>query len=326
MHEIIAPTDGNLVFSARMLASGELVAFPTETVYGLAGNAYNDAAVAKVFVYKNRSEFNPLSVCYRSLEEVGADLVVTDDAVLLSRHFLPGPITILLARKPSSKLSLLCSAGTNVVGVRIPSNRVAMKLLSAVSFPLTAPSANRSAKLSPTTAQMASESLKDNEKLIILDGGQCDVGIESTGVDCSGEKPRIVRPGAISKQQISEKCHFVFDDDDAFRKNPHNRSLGHSGNFFYCTKEIVMNATKADASDALLAFGEPFENRCRHVMNLSVGRDLEEAAANFFSMLHELDKTDLARICVMPIPNIGIGQAINDRLRKAAAANSDKRP
>jgi L-threonylcarbamoyladenylate synthase len=188
---------------------------------------------------------------------------------------------------------------------------VAVKLLEAVTFPLAAPSANKSGGLSPTSAEAVSESLRDSENLLILDGGSSTLGIESTVIDCSEKFPRIIRVGAVSKEEISEKCGLTFVSGLGISRTKHC-NIG---------KKIALNATSdiLNERDALLAFGVPFENGnvCGYSRNLSATGDLNEAAANFFRMLQELDKTDAERICVMPIPELGIGQAINDRLRQA---------
>lgn len=312
MHNMLLPTSENIQIASELLLNGELVAFPTETVYGLGGNAYDDNIVAKIFAYKNRSEINPISVCYPDLESASKDVIITDSASLLSEKFLPGPITILLKRKPKSKISLLCSAGTDLIGIRVPSNSIALKLLSMISFPLAAPSANKSTKISPTNAIAVSESLKENENLTILDGGQCLIGIESTIIDCTCDKLRILRSGAISENEILEKCNLQFLK---FNKS-HN--LTDKFKHYTTQKKIILDVNRADKEDALLAFGKPIKNQCRYVLNLSEKYNLTEAAANLFRMLHELDKTNAEKICIMPIPNTGIGAAINDRLLKAS--------
>ncbi|GHT97691.1 hypothetical protein FACS1894126_2220 [Alphaproteobacteria bacterium] len=393
-YDIMQPTTENIRLAVDRLMHGDLVAFPTETVYGLGGNAYDDASVAKIFSYKNRPEFNPLSICYGSLEQAAEDVVVTKEALLISQHFLPGPITLLLKRRPNSRLSWLCSAGLETVGIRIPSHPIAQELLARLSFPLAAPSANQSGKISPTSAVLAAQALmasppadmyahcncnveaestkvngssvtlaahalmasppadwyahcncshisvrhpeeriarrrdqvsamasptvaEGSEAVIgsnvtlVIDGGQCPIGIESTIVDLGGDNPRILRLGAVAKDEISEKCGLHFDEN--LHETP-AAQLKH----YTISKKIVLNCTSADKSDALLAFGTPFPNECSHVLNLSSSGNLSEAAGNLFAMILELDKTNAKRICVMPIPNIGIGIPINDRLNKSA--------
>ena len=196
--------------------------------------------------------------------------------------------------------------------VRIPSHPVAQKLLALLDFPLAVPSANKSSKISPTTAQEVSESLKDNDDLMILDDGRCRIGIESTIVDLTDEKPKILRYGAISEEEIFEKCGLIFEKDQnsvrAFNSIKH----------YVTSKKVKINVSEVGKNDALLAFGKPLKNQCRYVLNLSPSGDLKEAAANFFSMLQQLDATDVENICIMSIPEAGIGVALNDRIRKAA--------
>ncbi len=312
MHNIILPTSENVQTASKLLLNGELVAFPTETVYGLGGNAYDDNVVAKIFAYKNRSEMNPISICYPDLESAFEDVTITDSARLLSKQFLPGPITFLLKRNPKSKISLLCSAGTDTIGIRVPSNPIALKLLSMIPFPLAAPSANKSTKISPTNANAVSENLKENENLTILDGGQCLIGIESTIIDCTSDKLCILRSGAVSENEILERCKLQL------LKINKSYNLPDKFKHYATQKKIILNADRVDKKDALLAFGTPIENQCKYVLNLSEKHDLTEAAANLFRMLHELDKTNAEKICVMPVPNTKIGAAINDRLLKAS--------
>ncbi|MDR2794422.1 MAG: threonylcarbamoyl-AMP synthase [Holosporaceae bacterium] len=308
------PTIENIKSAAQELSNGNLVVFPTETVYGLGGNAYNDTSVAKIFSCKNRPEFNPLSVCYESLERASADIFIDEKAWLLAKCFLPGPVTMLLKRKPTSQLSWLCSVGLDTIGIRIPDHPVAQMLLAHLPFPLAAPSANQSGKISPTSAADVVDAM-ETESLCIIDGGSCKIGIESTIVDLTGDNPVIVRLGAIGENEITVKCGW------SFRKNNLEtpaKLLKH----YTPGKKIVLNCHAVDESDALLAFGALFPNSCAHVLNLSANGDLNEAAANLFAMIRQLDKTDAQRICVMPIPNVGIGVSINDRLHKAATASA----
>jgi L-threonylcarbamoyladenylate synthase len=200
MHEILIPNDENMKYVVDVLVDGGVVAFPTETVYGLGANAYNDKSVSKIFSYKKRSKLKPLSICYRNFNSAFDDVEMDERAVLLAKKFLPGPITIILKRRLDSKISPLCLAGLDTIGVRVPSNPIALGLLSRLPFPLAAPSANRSTQSSPTTAQHVSDSLRDNEDLIILNGGHCSVGIESTIVDLQNNK--VTRVGVIGEKEI----------------------------------------------------------------------------------------------------------------------------
>ena len=298
---------GDLNFACEILKKGDLLAFPTETVYGLGGNAYSDEVVARIFQCKNRSPFNPVSVCYPSFRSASRDVEINSKAELLAKEFLPGALTIVLKKKADSKISWMCSAGGNTIGIRIPNNPIALDLLKKLDFPLAAPSANTSSELSTTTAKSVCESLKSCEDLVVLDGGLCNLGIESTIIDLSIEdQPKILRKGAISQEEIENKCGFTLFKAER-SKFSHYKP----------TKPIVINVQKIKEGDALLAFGNPISG-AKYCLNLSNDSDLIEAAKNFFLMLRKLDSTDAKRICVMPIPNIGIGTAINDKLEKAA--------
>lgn len=299
-------TAGDLDFACQVLESNELLAFPTDTVYGLGGNAFSDDSVIKIFQYKNRSKFNPISVCYPSFEKSFEDVIVHKNAEVLAENFLPGALTIVLKKKNNSKISWLCSAGKDSIGIRVPNNPVALALLNKLSFPLAAPSANRSSELSTTTAQDVCKSLKDCNKLIVLDAGKCSLGIESTIVDLSENYPKILRKGAISKEEIEDRCKFKLSVEEG-TKFAHYKPR----------KPVFLNALHVEKDDALLAFGRPIDG-AKYSLNLSTTSDLTEAAKNLFSMLRDLDSTDAKKIRVMPVPNVGIGQAINDRLEKAS--------
>jgi L-threonylcarbamoyladenylate synthase len=190
----------SVVIAANALKDGKIVAFPTETVYGLGGNAYDDAVVSKIFQCKGRSGIKPLSICYPSFESASDDVEFDDRAIMLAEKFLPGPLTIVLKRKTSSRLSQLCSAGLETVGIRVPMHSITLDLLSQLPFPLAAPSANKSGEPSPITARQVSESLKDAENLVILDGGTCSVGTASAVVDLFNN--RIIRSGALDMAEI----------------------------------------------------------------------------------------------------------------------------
>lgn len=300
-----------LKFACDFLRSNEIVAFPTDTVYGLGGNAYSDAAVAKIYQCKNRSQLNPVSVCYSSFDRAFQDVETNKEAILLAEHFLPGAITLVLNKKNNSQISWLCSAGKTSLGVRVPNNPIALKLLELLEFPLAAPSANQSSELSTTTAKDVCNSLSHYEQLVVLDGGPCKLGIESTIIDLTDSQPKILREGAISKEEIEDKCGFnlTLETNHKFKHYKPNKPI-----------RINVNQITSENS-ALLAFGTPLAN-AKYCLNLSPTSDLIEAAKNLFSMLRELDTTDANEICVMPIPNLGIGEAINDRLNKAAQQDS----
>ena len=301
-------TASDIDFACQVLRNDELLAFPTDTVYGVGGNAFSDSAVCKIFQCKHRSQFNPISVCCSSFDRLSEDVEINKKSEILAENFLPGALTLILKRSSNSRISWLCSAGRDTIGIRMPDNPVALSLLNKLNFPLAAPSANRSSELSPTIAQAVCESLKDYENLVVLDAGKCSLGIESTIVDLSEDYPEILRKGAISQEEIEDKCKFKLIVEDSSKFSHYKPK-----------KRLLINVSKVGEKDALLAFGNPIDG-AKYCLNLSEFSDLNEAAKNLFSMLRDLDSTDADRICVMPIPNIGIGQAINDRLEKAASS------
>jgi len=299
--------------AAGLLKSGELVAFPTETVYGLGGNALSDDAVARIYEAKGRPSFNPLIVHMSSLSEVDSYALLNDQAVALANAFWPGPLTLVLKRNHDCRLSLLVSAGLDTVAVRIPAHPVAQSLLTAAKLPIAAPSANRSGRISPTQASHVQEELADKVAMI-LDGGSCVVGIESTVLDLSGDMPVILRPGSITKTQLSD----VIGTLKAAEHHSDIRGPGMLESHYAPSKPLRLNATDIKSGEALLAFSSPVKG-AQCVENLSDSGDLREAAANLFRMLRKLDASRAQSIAVMPIPEEGLGIAINDRLKRAAA-------
>ncbi len=297
--------------AAALLKDGELVAFPTETVYGLGGNALDDDAVAAIYAAKGRPSFNPLIVHVRSLEDAARHVYFDEKALLLARRFWPGPLTLVLPRRTDSPLSLLLSAGLDTVAVRMPAQPVAQALLHAAGVPIAAPSANRSGHVSPTEAVHVEEDL-GNRVAMILDDGPCHVGIESTVVDTTGSVPLILRPGAVTRGQIEE----VVGNVEVATNADVIKAPGMMTRHYAPSKPLRLNATEVGEGEALLAFGLPA--RAAIVENLSVNGDLQEAAANLFRMLRRLDMSKARAIAVMPIPPEGLGIAINDRLQRAA--------
>jgi L-threonylcarbamoyladenylate synthase len=295
---------------------GDVVVFPTETVYGLGGDAINDLAVAKIYQVKNRPTFNPLIAHFYNIEQVQEYVEVTTAAYRLAQAFWPGPVTMILKRKEGCAISLLASAGLEYIGIRVPNHPVALALLKAFGRPIVAPSANMSTKISPTSAKDAMSAL-NNQDLLIVDGGKCKIGIESTIIDLSYGKATILRPGAITLEDISR---FVEISDEALTEI---KSPGQMKRHYCPNSSMRLNVTDLRPGEALLGFGNTKDilpNPGQHIcFNLSESGDLGEAAANLFSMLRGLDKLNLSSIAVMPIPNEGMGVAINDRLTRAAS-------
>jgi len=307
---IVTPND--IKSAAKTLRDNKLVAFPTETVYGLGGNALSDDAVAAIYAAKGRPQFNPLIVHVRSLEDANQYVEFNASALLLARHFWPGPLTMVLPRRAGCKLSLLVSAGLDSVAIRVPAHPLAQALLHEAQVPVAAPSANRSGRISPTEAAHVQEEL-GGRIAMILDGGPCLVGIESTVVDMTDESPVILRPGSVTEAQIKEQISNVksFSGDGAIR------APGMLASHYAPVKPLRLNASFTRGDEALLAFGQPWPG-AKATQNLSANRNLQEAAANLFRMLRALDASDAISIAAMPIPDDGLGAAINDRLRRAA--------
>jgi L-threonylcarbamoyladenylate synthase len=310
----LEPTLGNLGHAATALREGRLVAFPTETVYGLGGDATSDRAVAAIYAAKGRPSFNPLIIHVGNFTAASRLVEMTPAAELLARRFWPGALTLVLPRKPRCGLSLLVSAGLDSAAIRVPAHPAAQGLLLMCGLPLAAPSANPSGKMSPTHAAHVAATLGDKVAMII-DGGPCKVGLESTVVSLLNATPRILRPGGITAEQLGEALQMTVEAGSEAIGALH--SPGQLESHYAPILPLRLNADSAGPGEALLAFGKA--PAAALTCNLSAGGDLEEAAANLFAMLRELDRPDFTRIAVMPIPDTGLGVAINDRLRRAAA-------
>ncbi len=325
--KILSLNSKSIKQAVDILNNGGLVAMPTETVYGLAADARNGKAVAKIFVAKGRPQFNPLIVHVNEVEDIAQFAYMNEKDLILADKFWPAPLTMILKRKDNGFLSDLVSAGLDSVAVRIPAHKGARELIRECSFPLAAPSANKSGSLSPTTPAHVAKSLGDNVDLILA-GGFCKVGLESTVVDCTGEKPYILRPGGIGSDEISQALGqgVSYDLGD---KGGKVKSPGQLLKHYSPSVPIRLNAVDLNDGEALLGFGAlrfmatksgvlasdlPDDMVC----NLSEQGDLYEAAANLFAMLNSLDNPKYNGIAVMNIPDKGIGVAINDRLKRAA--------
>lgn len=307
--------------AARLIRDGELVAFPTETVYGLGADATNERAVAKIFEAKGRPHFNPLISHVLDAAEAQRFVRWNDTAEKLAASFWPGPLTLVLPRGVNSPIALLATAGLDTVAIRAPAHPMAQALIHASGRPIAAPSANRSGAVSPTLAEHVAQSLGDRVKLI-LDGGPCAVGLESTVLDLTAATPTLLRPGGATREEIEAVIGPValsnaIPSGDAAHKSP-----GQLASHYAPSRPVRLEAIAAEAGEALLGFGP---NAPTATLNLSPTGDLAEAAANLFAHLRALDSPGVTRIAVMPIPQTGLGLAINDRLRRAAASD-DKGP
>ncbi len=301
--------------AAKALRAGELVAFPTETVYGLGADATNGRAVAAIFAAKGRPSFNPLIAHVASLaaaEPLGA---IDASARRLAAAFWPGPLTLVVPRQSPCPVCELATAGLETIALRVPSHPVALALLRAVDRPIAAPSANRSGHVSPTTAAHVAADLSDHVAMI-LDGGATRVGVESTVVDLSGAAPLLLRPGGVTREAIERIVGpIALGVDDAARPSAPGQLESH-----YAPRAAVrLDAIDVRDGEALLAFGAVVPAHRGAMINLSAKGDPEEAAANLFAALRTLDASGASAIAVMPIPATGLGLAINDRLRRAAA-------
>jgi L-threonylcarbamoyladenylate synthase len=297
--------------AAKLLRAGDLVAFPTETVYGLGADATNDKAVAGIYEAKGRPSFNPLIVHFADVESVKMQVQWNEGAEKLAAKFWPGALTFILPRSNNCKLALLVSGGLDTVAVRIPAHDVAHNLIEAAGTPIAAPSANTSGKISPTTADHVSASLGDKISCI-LDGGDCSIGLESTVVDLSAETPTLLRPGGITQDELAS----IIGPLDAADEDSALKSPGMLSRHYAPDVPIRLEAKDFFSEENVLGFGPAAPAGS---LNLSASANLTEAAANLFAMLHELDQPGGKAIAVMPIPATGLGVAINDRLRRAAS-------
>lgn len=304
---IVSPSPKALEEALQILHAGDLIGLPTETVYGLAADATQDLAVAKIFEQKNRPSLNPLIIHGATQTTFQEHIEWEERAQVLADAFWPGPLTLVLPRKLTSSISLLASAGLETLAVRIPHHPVALDLLKKFGKPLAAPSANRSGKVSPTTAEHVAE---DFPNLFILNGGATTVGLESTILDLTSTIPFILRPGGISREELEAVIGPIQMHDSETIKAP-----GMMKSHYAPHLPLRLNALGPQPGEAFLAFGPTTQSD----LNLSITGELQEAAANLFKMLRLLDKMEFTGIAVASIPMQGLGLALNDRLQRAAA-------
>jgi L-threonylcarbamoyladenylate synthase len=317
---IVEADEAGVAKAAQLLKAGGLVGFPTETVYGLGADATSERAVARIFAAKQRPRFNPLISHLPDRRAAEALAVFDTRAEALAQAFWPGALTLVLPRKLGCPVALLASAGLDSVALRVPDHPVAQALLRAVGRPVAGPSANPSGRLSPTRAVHVADALDDAVDLI-LDGGPCRFGLESTVVGLIGTQPVLLRPGAVTREAIEHVIGAISVDggSDAAPQAP-----GRLASHYAPDLPLRLDATAVGSDEALLAFGPALPGGAL-MRNLSPAGDLLEAAANLFQMLRELDRPRLAGIAAMPVPQHGLGAAINDRLRRAAAPRDDLR-
>lgn len=318
--QIYKASEKTIKKACGLLKSGELVSFPTETVYGLGADATNGLAIAKIFAAKNRPQFNPLIVHISSQKEAQQYVKMNDLAKILADAFWPGPFTMVLPLLKNNPLSELITAGLDTVAVRVPKNTTAHNLLQQFGGPIAAPSANISGQISPTTAQHVASEF-GHELQMIIDGGPCEKGIESTIIQVTKDQVILLRPGNITTQDIEKIIHrkVFMVKNDGHKPNSPGQLKSH-----YAPKTpIRLNISEPKDDECLLAFGDVQISDDTYMLNLSENGDLKDAAANLFSMLRSLDKMNFSSIAVSPIPNIGLGIAINDRLGRAAAPKDE---
>ncbi|QPM90713.1 L-threonylcarbamoyladenylate synthase [Pseudooceanicola algae] len=316
---LLDASDAALDAAAAMLRAGQLVAMPTETVYGLAGDATDDHAVAAIYAAKGRPSFNPLIAHVVDLDMARSLVEMPGPAGDLAAAFWPGPLTLVLPLKPGARVSALVTAGLPTLAIRIPAHPLARGLIARVGRPLAAPSANPSGRISPTEAQHVVDGL-GGRIAAVLDGGPCRVGVESTivAVDAAGAA-RLLRPGGIPAAQIAaclgQDSLTQTEADGSGIESP-GQMLSH-----YAPRGTLrLNASAPRPGETYLGFGPDSGRTSEETgLNLSPAGDLTEAAANLFRLMHVLDDRGADSIAVAPIPETGLGQAINDRLRRAAA-------
>ena len=297
--------------AVRALRGGELVILPTETVYGLACDASDPRAVAKVFAAKGRPRFNPMIAHVTGLEAALAVARLDARAVRLAEAFWPGPLTLVAQVRDPEAVCDLARAGLDTVAVRAPDHPLAQAVLQAFGGPLAAPSANRSGRPSPTTFADAVEETGE-AAAVALDGGLCRVGLESTVIGVFDEALTLLRPGGVTREAIEAVAGLLAEAGDEARRSP-----GRLARHYAPSAPLRLDIQTPRPGHAFLAFG-PDGPEGPLVWNLSLGGDVTEAAANLFALLRQADRAGPAGIDVAPIPDAGLGEAINDRLRRAA--------
>jgi len=306
--ERLTPTSAHMQRAADLLANGALVAFPTETVYGLGADARNGRAVAEIYAAKGRPSFNPLIVHVPSSEAAQSYGVWSETAQRFADAFWPGPLSMVLPLRRDAGLSELVTAGLESVAIRVPAGDLAQELLQRFNGPVAAPSANPSGRISPTTAAHVLAGL-DGKIGAVLDGGACSVGLESSIIGLTGE-PTLLRAGGVPREAIEE----VLGASLRMAVEGEITAPGQIASHYAPNARVRLNAIAWEVGEKTLGFGPM---ACD--LNLSETGDLVEAAANLFGHLHRLDAMDGIGIAVAPIPRLGLGAAINDRLQRAAA-------
>ncbi len=289
-----------------------VVGLPTETVYGLGGNAYSKNSVEKIFKLKGRPKSNPLIIHYYKLNDAISDIIVNDYFLKLYKQLCPGPITFVLKKKINSKIHPLASAKLKTVAIRFPKHKAIRSILKEINYPLAMPSANKSTSVSPVSAKDVFDEFK-KKNLLIIDGGKSKIGIESTVVDLT-DKPTILRPGVIDKNLIEKILKFKIKNNT---KNKIIISPGMMKKHYSPGIPVLINQKKHDKKSAFIYLGNRYKNK-KNFFSLSNNLNLEEAASNLYKIFRLIKKSNYKKIQISKIPNIGAGIAINDRIKRAS--------
>ena len=298
--------------SIKNLNNGNIVALPTETVYGLGGNAYSKSSIQKIYNLKDRPRSNPLIIHYYNLKDVSKDIVMNNNFRKLYKQLCPGPITFVLEKKHGSKIHPLASAKLNTVAIRFPKHKVIRSILKKIKFPLAMPSANKSTSVSPVKAEDVFDEFKKEIQLII-DGGKCKIGIESTVIDLTSS-PKILRPGIINKEIIEKILK------KKIKKNINNKTIKSPGmmkKHYSPGIPVFINQKKHDGKSAFIYIGSKYKNK-KKFFSLSKNQDLNKAASNLYKIFRLIKKKGYKKIQISKIPNFGSGIAINDRIKRAS--------
>ncbi len=297
--------------TVRFLKQGNIVGLPTETVYGLAGNAYSSKAVKNIFKLKKRPKKNPLIVHYKNINDAKKDVVLNKQFFKLYKKFCPGPITFVLKKIKNAKIDPLVTANLNSIAIRFPNHKIVRKILENVNFPLAMPSANISSGLSPVSAKDVFDEFKKKIK-IIINGGNSKIGIESTVIDLTG-KPKILRPGIVSPKDVKEFLRLGLSNIKSKIKSPGMLKKHYSPGV-----PVIIGKKPSDFNSAYIIFGKKIKRKNKNYFNLSEKGDLKEAAANLYKTMRKIKNQGYKKIFVGDIPKKGPGLAINDRLSRAS--------
>ena len=313
MKNIYKNSPKNLNKAKKLLRKNNIIVVPTETVYGLAGNAYSNSSIKKIYKLKKRPKINPLIIHYSNIESLKKDAHIDEKFIKLYKKFSPGPLTYILRKRKNSKISLLANANLKTIAVRFPKNKVIRTLLKKLKFPLAIPSANISSAISPVSCSDVLDEFGKKIKFV-LDGGSAKIGLESTVINLYG-KTQILRPGLITKNQISQVLNKKIKIQ---KKTDKIISPGLLKRHYSPGIPVKLNCKTKEDKAAFIVFGKKYKNNNKDIFNLSKSGDLEEAARKLYKTFRKIKNLGFKTINVVKIPNKKIGIAINDRLRKAA--------